>query len=137
MVVPEVAAQLKELRKRGVDTVVLCGIETHVCILATCQDLRAEGLNVSDNSDEQYLISLVEEESFVFCTQVVVLYRVAHLLWERFMLTSNSKFRHKPGSQDRLTANHNFNFGVNIFLSQSRWATLYKHFQPPNVSCLP
>ena len=31
-----------------VDTVVLCGIETHVCILATCQDLRAEGFNVSE-----------------------------------------------------------------------------------------
>ena len=66
MLVPEVWEQLKEMHKRGVNTVVLCGIETHVCILATCQDLRAEGLNVSDNSDEQYLISLVEEESLYF-----------------------------------------------------------------------
>ena len=46
MLVPEVLAQLKKWKK--VDTVVLCGIETHVCILATCQDLRAEGLNVSE-----------------------------------------------------------------------------------------
>lgn len=45
MLVPEVLAQLKELTAK-VDTVVLCGIETHVCILATCQDLRAEGFNV-------------------------------------------------------------------------------------------
>ena len=51
MLVPEVAAQLKEMRKkREVDTVVLCGIETHVCILATCQDLRAQGFNVSDKA---------------------------------------------------------------------------------------
>ena len=68
MVVPEVLAQLKELSKRGVDTVVLCGIETHVCILATCQDLRAEKFRVSSNSDEQYhsLISYVAEESLYF-----------------------------------------------------------------------
>ena len=46
MLVPEVLAQLKKWKK--VDTVVLCGIETHVCIIATCQDLRAEGLNVSE-----------------------------------------------------------------------------------------
>ena len=65
MLVPEVWAQLKEMHKRGVNTVVLCGIETHVCILATCQDLRAEGFKVSDNSDEQHhsLISFVAEES--------------------------------------------------------------------------
>ena len=48
MLVPEVLAQLKKLKK--VDTVVLCGIETHVCILATCQDLRAQGFNVSDKA---------------------------------------------------------------------------------------
>ena len=47
MLVPEVLAQLKEWTAK-VDTVVLCGIETHVCILATCQDLRAEGFNVSE-----------------------------------------------------------------------------------------
>ena len=41
------------------------------------------------------------------------------------MLTSNSKFRWWPGSEGKLTAKRNFKFGVNIFLSQSRWATLY------------
>ncbi len=25
---------------------VLCGLETHVCVVATCQDLRRRGLNV-------------------------------------------------------------------------------------------
>ena len=54
-----------------------------------------------------------------------IIYRVAHLLQERNLLTSNSKFRCRPGSQDKLIAKRNFNFGVNIFLSQSRWATLY------------
>ena len=53
------------------------------------------------------------------------IYRVAHLLRERFMLTSNSKFRHWPRSQDKFTAKRNFKFGVNISLSRSRWATLY------------
>ena len=32
-------------------------------------------------------------------------YRVAHLLWERNMLTSDSKFRWWPGSERKLTAN--------------------------------
>ena len=44
-------------------------------------------------------------------------YRVAHLLWERNMLTPNSKFRCWPMSEEKLTAKHNVNFGVNIFLS--------------------
>ena len=39
---------MREMRSKEVDTVVLCGIETHVCILATCQDLRAEGFNVRE-----------------------------------------------------------------------------------------
>ena len=56
-------------------------------------------------------------------------YRVAHLLWERFMLTSKSKFRHWPGPQDKFTNKRNFKFGVNISPSQSRWATLYCRWQ--------
>ena len=30
----------------GVDTAILCGIETHVCVIATCRDLRRKGFNV-------------------------------------------------------------------------------------------
>ena len=58
-------------------------------------------------------------------------YRVAHLLRERFMLTSNSKFRHRPRSQDKFTAKRNFKFRVNISLSRSRWATLYSYENRP------
>ena len=47
------------------------------------------------------------------------------MLRERNILTSNSKFRQWPGSGEKLTAKRNFKFGVNIFLSRSRWATLY------------
>ena len=39
-----------------------------------------------------------------------VLYRVAHLLRERNMLTLNSKFRHQSGSQDNFAAERNFKF---------------------------
>ena len=53
-----------------------------------------------------------------------IIYRVAHLLQERNMLTSNSNFRHRPMSQDKVTAKRNFKFGVNTSLSRSRWATL-------------
>ena len=60
------------------------------------------------------ILSEVEEE-----------YRVAHLLRERDMLTSDSKFRWWPGLEGKLTAKRNFKFGVSIILSQSRWATLY------------
>ena len=41
-------------------------------------------------------------------------YRVAHLLRERNMLTSNSKYRWWPGSEDKVTAKRSFKFGVNI-----------------------
>ena len=40
------------------------------------------------------------------------------------MLTSNAKIRWWPGSENKLTK-RNFKCGVNIFLSRSRWATLY------------
>ena len=53
------------------------------------------------------------------------LYRVAHLLRERDMLTSDSKLRWWPGSEGKLTAKRNFKFGVNIIIYKSRWATLY------------
>ena len=57
--------------------------------------------------------------------QSLQLYRVTHLLRERIMLTPNLKLRlavslpPDPGHQ------RNLKFDVNIFLSRSRWATLY------------
>ena len=39
--------RLDELKTSNeVDTVILCGIETHVCIVATCIDLIHRGFNV-------------------------------------------------------------------------------------------
>ena len=67
-------------------------------------------------------IDILENNIRQFLTTV---YRVAHLLRERNMLTSNFKFRWWPGSGGKLTAKRNFKFGVNIILSRSRWATLY------------
>ena len=48
MVVPEIELRLDGLFKnKNIDTIVLCGIETHVCIWATCIDLIHRGFNVS------------------------------------------------------------------------------------------
>lgn len=48
MLVGDVENRLEILRRqRPVDTIVLVGIETHVCIIATCIDLIHRGLNVS------------------------------------------------------------------------------------------
>ena len=48
MIVPEVEERLNALKSsNGIDTVILCGIETHVCILATVIDLRDRGFNVN------------------------------------------------------------------------------------------
>ena len=48
MLVPDVVEALGALKsKMDVDTVILCGIETHVCIVATCIDLLDRGFNVS------------------------------------------------------------------------------------------
>lgn len=48
MIVPEVEEKLDQLKnsRSGMDTIVLCGIETHVCIVATCIDLIHRGFNV-------------------------------------------------------------------------------------------
>ena len=48
MLVPDVESKLEALKSsKDVDTVILCGIETHVCIVATCIDLLHRGFNVS------------------------------------------------------------------------------------------
>lgn len=47
MMVPDIEQQLEALRiEKHIDTVILCGVETHVCILATCIDLIHRGFNV-------------------------------------------------------------------------------------------
>ena len=47
MIVPEIELKLDGLkRNQEIDTVILCGIETHVCIMATCIDLIHRGFNV-------------------------------------------------------------------------------------------
>ena len=43
MIVPEIEKKLKDVKKT---TIVLCGIETHVCVVATCIDLIARGFQV-------------------------------------------------------------------------------------------
>ena len=50
MLVGDVENRLEILRRqRPVDTIILVGIETHVCIIATCIDLIHRGFNVSRN----------------------------------------------------------------------------------------
>ena len=47
MVIPEVEQKLAQLKRDGaVDTIILAGVETHVCIVATCQDLIQKGYTV-------------------------------------------------------------------------------------------
>jgi nicotinamidase-related amidase len=44
--VPEFAAAVAQLRERGVPKVLVCGIETHVCVQQTVFDLLADGWRV-------------------------------------------------------------------------------------------
>lgn len=47
MMVPDVDARLESLKQeKSVDTVILSGIETHVCIISTCLDLIQRGFTV-------------------------------------------------------------------------------------------
>ena len=46
---------------------------------------------------------------------------------EKIMLTSNSKFRHRPGWQANLTVKRNFKFRVNINFSATIRVTLYSY----------
>ena len=52
-------------------------------------------------------------------------YRVTRMVAEKIMLTSNSKFRHRPGWQANLTVKRNFKFRVNINYSTTIRVTLY------------
>ena len=52
-------------------------------------------------------------------------YRVAHLLWERIMLTQKLKLRLAVSLSCGLGQQRNLEFDVKVFLSRSRWATLY------------
>ena len=45
MLVDVLEEKIKESPKK-IDTVILCGIETHVCLQPICQDLIARGYNV-------------------------------------------------------------------------------------------
>ena len=62
---------------------------------------------------------------FAMLAKMVSQYRVAHLLWERNMLTQNLKLRLGVSLFSDPGHPRNLEFDVNIFLSQSRWATLY------------
>jgi isochorismate hydrolase len=42
----ELAAQFAELRERQIEKLLLCGIETHVCVQQTALDLLADGWRV-------------------------------------------------------------------------------------------
>ena len=47
MIVPEIEKKIQDLKENNhIDTIILCGIETHVCCLATVIDLIARGFNV-------------------------------------------------------------------------------------------
>jgi hypothetical protein len=59
MLVPEVDERLDQLKAaRFTDTVVLCDIETHVCVVATCIDLIHRGYNVSVLLVKSFITSL-------------------------------------------------------------------------------
>lgn len=46
MLTPEFAQQIHELKAQGKKQVIICGIETHICVLQTASDLMKEGLEV-------------------------------------------------------------------------------------------
>ena len=55
MLVGDVDQRLDNLRRqKPVDTIILVGIETHVCVIATCIDLIHRGFNVSEIEQNIY-----------------------------------------------------------------------------------
>ena len=58
MLVGDVDQRLDNLRRqKPVDTIVLVGIEAHVCIIATCIDLIHRGFNVRKTYKYSLIIS--------------------------------------------------------------------------------
>ena len=39
-----IVAKMRELKSQGIKNVIVCGVESHICVLQSCIDLMAEGL---------------------------------------------------------------------------------------------
>ena len=46
MLEPDFANRIAELKNRGINQIVLCGIETHICVLQTAYDLISQGFEI-------------------------------------------------------------------------------------------
>ena len=65
MLVPELVENLEAMRSYdGRDTIILAGIETHVCVLATAQDLIERGFIVRKYPCLSFNVSLPDHISF-------------------------------------------------------------------------
>ena len=76
MLVGDVENRLEILRRqRPVDTIILVGIETHVCIIATCIDLIHRGFNVSWNINSRHFmirLGILENTYYLIMFQILM-----------------------------------------------------------------
>mmetsp|Transcript_32851 Transcript_32851/g.84842 ORF Transcript_32851/g.84842 Transcript_32851/m.84842 type:complete len:193 (-) Transcript_32851:364-942(-) len=82
MMVPEVEAWLKDQQRNHV---ILCGIESHVCVLQTCLDLKDKGLNVHlvvdgvssmRKSDRSIALQRLKEEGIIMTSTESILFQI-------------------------------------------------------------
>jgi len=76
---------MKQLRSKNIKQVVVCGIETHVCVLQTCLDLLAEGFQVylvtdaissRRRLDHQTAIDRMQNAGVIFTTTETALFEL-------------------------------------------------------------
>jgi isochorismate hydrolase len=91
----ECCEPLADFRDRGVQQVVLCGIETHVCVLQTALDLVSDGWQVFIAVDATGSRSRLDHETALqrLATESVVLTTVESILFEWCETSSALEFR--------------------------------------------
>ena len=76
---------MEQLRSKNIRQVVVCGIETHVCVLQTCLDLLAEGFQVDlvidaissrKKLDHQTAIDRLQKAGVILTTTETVLFEL-------------------------------------------------------------
>ena len=63
MLTPEFAQRIQELKAQGKKQVILCGIETHICVLQTAADLIKEGFEIYVVKDDCACLNKSENNS--------------------------------------------------------------------------
>ena len=86
---------LKELQNKKITNLIICGIETHICIQQTAIDLQENGFNVSVVADATATRNKIDYQLSIdfMRSRKIKLYTVESILFEICTSAENQNFR--------------------------------------------